>query len=214
MGGRRGAWGCQTEPWGDAETRASLCSVIMLSPFHDGATHWSNRIVRLRFISNGSFVMTALPFWRGMLVRHDTDQEPGAVARRIENNPGWLNDASLLEACFAWARDVMFDAVYQEGNSLCVKGSQLDRTWWLRWTQIAHDTLCGWQSTIKCWGGDLWWLLWARLMQTPCTRQRPVGQRPPRRIVPSVFLFPVLVPRTCWQRPGWHTHNTKSTSQW
>lgn len=33
-------------------------SVIML--FHDCATHWSDHIVRLSFISNISFVMTAL----------------------------------------------------------------------------------------------------------------------------------------------------------
>lgn len=85
--------------------------VILFSPFLYGATHWSNRIVRLSFISKSSFVMTALPFWRGLLVRHDTDQKPGAVARQIENKPGWLNDASLLEACFVWVKDVIFDAV-------------------------------------------------------------------------------------------------------
>lgn len=40
--------------------RPELCrpSVIML--FHDCATHWSGHIVRLSFISNISFVMTAL----------------------------------------------------------------------------------------------------------------------------------------------------------
>lgn len=44
--------------------RAELCchSVIMLSLFYEDATHWSDRIVRLSFISNSSFVMTALPF--------------------------------------------------------------------------------------------------------------------------------------------------------
>ncbi len=172
----------------------------MLSPFHDGATHWSDCIVRLSSISNGSFVMTALPFWRGMLVRHDTDQKPGAVARQKENIAGWLDDASLLEAWFVWARHVIFDAVYQEGNTHCAKGSQLDRTSRLRRTQTAHDTLCGWQSTIKCRGRGLW-LLRDRLMQTPCRRRRPVGWRPPRRFVPSVVLFLNLMPRTFWQQP-------------
>lgn len=133
-----------------------LCRcVILFSPFHYGATHWSNCIVRLSFISKSSFVMTALPFWRGLLVRHDTDQKPGAVARPIENKTGWLNDASLLEACFVWGMSFFMRFIKKE-NTHRVKRSQLDRPSWLRQTQTAHVTHCGWQSTIKCWGRDLW----------------------------------------------------------
>lgn len=201
-----GARGSQTEPWGDTDTRASLsqCDYVVPVPWRCSTLvrpHCQTEFHQQQLICNDSFAL-----WRGMLVKDDTDQEPGAVARRVENNPAWLNDAFLLEASFVWVRDVMFDAVYQEGNAYCAKGSQLDRTSWQRRTQSAHDTHCGWQSTIKCWGRDLW-LLHGRLMQTPCTWRRPVGRRPPRRFIPSVFLFPVLVPRTFWQQPNWHTQD-------
>lgn len=57
--------GCQIGPKGDTESWAPL------SQCFNGVTHWPDCIVRLSFNSNSLFVMTALPFRWGVLVRHD-----------------------------------------------------------------------------------------------------------------------------------------------
>lgn len=190
MGGRNGAWLC-LNPEETQRPELRRHSVIML--FHDCATHWSDHIVRLSFISNISFVMTALLLWRGMLVWHDTERLPDILT----NNPGWLNDASPLQACFAWAKDVIFDVLKQEGNTHCVKATKTGHRGYDEPTLLTIHTVGGrWQLSSGAEIHDFCVTTWCK---TPFTSL-------PRQMVPSVFLFPILVPRTCWQQADWHTH--------
>lgn len=100
------------------------------------------------------------------------------------------SDASPLEARFMWVSVVMFDVVYMEGNAHCVKGSQWGGPSWQRRTQTAHDTLGGWQSTIRFREIGLRSLR-GGLMQTTYTRRRhPVGQWHLRRICAICLPLP------------------------
>lgn len=66
-------------PKGDTASRG------LLSQRFNGVTHWPDCIVRPSLNSNSLFVMTAVLFWWGVLVRQ-TLRRPRASARRLENN--------------------------------------------------------------------------------------------------------------------------------
>lgn len=183
----------------------------MSSLFHDGATHWSDRIVRLSFTSSSLLVMTALPFWRGLLVRRDTDREPRAGETTARPRPwgGW-------KPVSCWVMPVMFDVVYQEGNALCVKRKPLRRAepTWVPQTQSVH-TRCivagGRRAQLRSGGSDLWSLHDLTDAGTlhddedeevVAAAWRPEAPRANRAIC---LPLPCSCAKDIWQRPDWHT---------
>lgn len=160
--------------------------------------------------SNSLFVMTALPFWWRTLVKYETDQKPGAAARRVENNAPLTWHAGALAVwqmrlCWVRAKHVMFDVVYQEGNVHCLKGRQLDRPSWL--VMSREHTVCVAEVQLKA-GVELDDCCATASSRHLARGGGSVSRWHPRRTVPSVFLFTVHAGRTFWQQQGWDTHTT------